>query len=243
MEDRRFDWLVKSLAIGTNRRSVLKGILGLGGAATVGGTLLQSGTEAASRPTPTPKPVKCPGNQHWDGAKCTCTSGETCGAGCCLIGSECCDGSCCFGHCYGEELCCSYDNWCDAAGECCPEGATCCGEQGCVVIEDGDCGCGGECPDGFECCGGQCCASGFCAGELCCALGACGGVCLSDEAQECCDGVEYNPDVEGCCSGAVYSTARNVCCEGVVPAGSCCVNEDCGSCGNCVDHRCSSPRC
>ena len=165
MDDRRFDALVKSLASGKSRRSILKGFVGLGGAAALGSALRDPGAEAARRPTPTPRPVKCPGSQQWDGTKCACTTGETCGPDCCLIGSECCDGACCFGHCYGEELCCSYDNWCDAANQCCQDGETCCGEQGCVRIEEGDCGCDGECPQGFECCGGQCCATGFCAGE------------------------------------------------------------------------------
>ena len=63
MDDRRFDSLVKSLAGGASRRAVLKGLLGLGGAAAVGGTLLEGPAEAARRPTPTPTPLRCPGNQ------------------------------------------------------------------------------------------------------------------------------------------------------------------------------------
>ena len=54
MDDRRFDSLVKALAEGKNRRSVLKGLLGLGGAALVGSTVLEADSEAARRPTPTP---------------------------------------------------------------------------------------------------------------------------------------------------------------------------------------------
>jgi len=40
MDDRRFDAFAKSLASGTNRRKLLKGLLGFGGIAVAGGTLL-----------------------------------------------------------------------------------------------------------------------------------------------------------------------------------------------------------
>jgi hypothetical protein len=63
VDDRRFDSLAKSLSAGKSRRSVLKGLLGLGGTAVVSGTLVERETEAARRPTPTSTPVKCPGNQ------------------------------------------------------------------------------------------------------------------------------------------------------------------------------------
>lgn len=236
MENRDFDSLVKSLARGANRRSVLRAMLGLGGAAAAGSVLRGAEVDAARRPTPTPKPVVCPGSQHWNGSACVCTTGETCGSACCLMGSECCDGACCFGHCYGEELCCSYDNWCDAAGECCPDGATCCGEQGCVVIEEGDCGCGGECPEGFECCGGQCCSSGYCAGGICCAFGVCGDVCREDPLQVCCGGVPYIPET-------------HYCCDGIVVEGECCASSGCGDelecCGSycCVIGSCVGEAC
>lgn len=179
--------------------------------------MLETGADAAPRPTPTPKPVQCPGSQHWDGTKCACASGEICGPACCLIGSECCDGACCFGHCYGEELCCAYDNWCDATGECCPVGTTCCGELGCIPGDT--CGCLAGCPDGFECCGGECCASGYCANEWCCALGTCAGACLTGEN-------------EGCCAGSVYDKTTHVCCDEELISGNCCDTSECtASCG------------
>lgn len=236
MDSQRFDSLVKSLAAGTSRRSVLKGVLGLGGAAIAGGTLLERGAEAARRPTPTPKPITCPGSQHWNGSACVCTTGETCGSACCLIGSECCDGACCFGHCYGEELCCSYDNWCEAAGECCPDGATCCGEQGCVVIEEGDCGCDGSCPEGFECCGGQCCSTGYCAAGICCAFGVCGDSCRDDPLQVCCNGVLYDPETQYCCDGTVVE--GECCASGGCPEGFECCNGGC-----CAEGLCSNDGC
>jgi hypothetical protein len=64
MEDKRFDSIARQLGSGSSRRSVLKGLLGIGGVATVG--LIDHGqTEAARRgyagpfgpPTPTCTPV------------------------------------------------------------------------------------------------------------------------------------------------------------------------------------------
>lgn len=85
MDDRRFDAIVKSLAEGKSRRTVLKGILGLGGAALAGGALLEGDTDAARRPTnPTPTPVKCPGQQVVCGNTCCCPTGQSkCGPDCC----------------------------------------------------------------------------------------------------------------------------------------------------------------
>jgi hypothetical protein len=119
MDDRRFDALVKSLASGTNRRTLLKGILGLGGAAIVGGVLLDGNSEAARRGTPSPTPVKCPGNQVPSGGQCVCpaTAPNKCGPDCCTglrtdpyprppTHSECGDNECCFGTYTPEEFCC-----------------------------------------------------------------------------------------------------------------------------------------
>lgn len=253
MDNGRFDSLVKSLASGTSRRSVLKGLLGLGGVVSIGARS-GPGAEAARRPAPTPRPITCPGSQYWDGETCACTSGEVCGSDCCPSGSECCDGACCVGHCYGEELCCPNDNWCDAAGACCPDGATCCDELGCIVFEEGDCGCAGECPDGFECCGGQCCATGYCAGVVCCALGVCGDICLGHEDQACCDGLIYFPGFQYCCDGHIIEgeccvsggcAEGSECCGGTCCPSGACAGEVCcefGACGGeCLasdNHRC-----
>src|SRR5688572_16146533 len=118
MDDRRFDSLVKALATGTSRRSVFKGLLGLGSVAVVG-ALRDDGADAARRPTPTPTPIRCPGRQVPVGGVCTCPADapQKCGPDCCNpagIGpghSECCDNACCFGICYGEELCCAETNF------------------------------------------------------------------------------------------------------------------------------------
>ena len=62
MDDRRFDSLTRALAQGTSRRTLIKGLLGLGGIAAAGVVVRNEGpAEAAVRRTPTPTPVRCPG--------------------------------------------------------------------------------------------------------------------------------------------------------------------------------------
>lgn len=236
METNRFDSLVKSLANGASRRSVLKGLVGLGGAAAVTSAFLEPEANAARRPTPTPKPITCPAGKHWDGTQCVCTTGGACGPECCHVGTECCDNACCFGHCYGEELCCPYENWCAAASECCAAGETCCDEQGCILIEDGDCGCDGACPDGFERCGSQCCAHGYCAGTTCCAIGVCGDACLVNEGDLCCGIQPYDPQVSYCCDGTL--SAGECCTFEACEAGFECCNDDCCPAGHCASEGC-----
>ena len=51
MDDRRFDSFAKALAEGKSRRTVLKGLLGLGGAALAGSVILDGDSEAARRPS------------------------------------------------------------------------------------------------------------------------------------------------------------------------------------------------
>lgn len=201
MDDRRFDSLVKSLAGGMSRRAVLKGFLGLGGAAVVSGTVLEEGTDAAPRPTPTPKPVKCPGQQTWNGTKCVCPAGlSQCvpngGPACCNSGvapgtptySECCDNACCVGHCYGEELCCAYPHtWCEATHECCPlDQPYCCGD-GCCSTPCCNTTAGSVCCEGStpKCCPNDVCipASGCCTDDDCPGCQSCENhICVDDRA-------------------------------------------------------------
>ena len=91
MDHRRFDSITKQLGSGSSRRSVLKGLLGVGGIAATG-LVIHGQTEAARRGfsgptfpslhTPTPTPAPTP----------TCiANGDPCDifdpAGCC---SQCC---------------------------------------------------------------------------------------------------------------------------------------------------------
>jgi hypothetical protein len=134
MEDRRFDALARALASGSSRRQLLKGVLGLGGVSFGAAAMVSTGTresEAARRPTPTPRPVKCPGRQVPVDGVCRCPDGYTkCGPDCCPDGkAECCDNACCYGTCYGEELCCPTEHLvCE--GECVAE---CCTSLDCPI--------------------------------------------------------------------------------------------------------------
>lgn len=139
MDDRRFDHLTRSLAQAGSRRTLIKGLLGLGGSAVIGGMVHQSEALAARRPAPTPAPIRCPGTQVWNGTACACTIGTTCGPACCTGASQCCDNACCDGTCYGEELCCPA-GYVVCNGQCLPPGA--CeqcreGAAECVIPEGG----------------------------------------------------------------------------------------------------------
>ncbi len=163
MDGSQFDRLTRAFGSGTSRRAIVKAALGLSGAA-VAGSQLTLGTSAARRPTPTPKPPSCPGQQYWDGSKCVCPGNTSqCGPDCCPAGAECCDNACCYGECFGEE-------------RCCPTGSFVCN---------------GECLPFFE---GACCSDSDCGeGELC-ASGVCQSICAEDGAScssntDCCSGI------------------------------------------------------
>lgn len=243
MDDRRFDSLVKALAEGSSRRSLLKGLLGLGGVAVAGSSLRESNVEAARRPTPTPKPPTCPGKQTPQGGQCVCIAPpapgtQKCGPDCCNptgvgpLHSECCDNACCYGHCFGEELCCPTDNYCPGANRaqdlCCPDGERCCGAGAsgnvCVDLAAGQCCSTGDCgsPGPGEC--ARECVAGLCVpvvcseGQICCE-GACVSsqsfvACPSDPAG-CCDlsAGENCCGAGGCCPGNLCNEIGGVCCE------------------------------
>lgn len=238
MDDRRFDSLVKAMATGTNRRSLFKGLLGLGGAAVVGTSLQGSEADAARRPTPTPKPITCPGSQIWNGSACVCpgTAPDKCGPDCCTESitlpdtpgySECCDNACCFGHCYGEELCCDYPLvFCEAQNECCfADDNQCCGSTGCCdtaccPIADGSNAC---CEDPTpRCCGGDACipADGCCSDDECSGCQTCQNHICADDNDQC----------AGCldCVQAACVTNNGNCEDGLV-----CTDNICGADGNC----------
>ncbi len=197
MDNNRFDALTRSFASSGNRRRFLRGLLGLGGAAATGTVLAQT-TEAARRPTPTPKPPSCPGQQTWQNGACVCPPNTSvCGPDCCPAGAQCCDNACCYGTCYGPELCCpSAQEWCDVTGECCAAGEICCPGVGCRAPENccipscdgstcGSDGCGGTC----SCADGKVCDQGSCicpSGTITCSDGACRVCCdYSNQSAEC----------------------------------------------------------
>lgn len=163
MDDRRFDAFVRLLATGSSRRQLVKGLLALGGVAAAGARVPSA--EAARRPTPTPRPVTCPGQQTLQDGVCACPPNTTgCGPDCCPAGAQCCDNACCYGVCVGEELCCT---------PVCAEGAC------------GDDGCGGTCP----CSPDKVCSQGACvcpSATAPCPDGVCRQCCeLSNTSPEC----------------------------------------------------------
>ena len=225
MDDRRFDALTKALAKSANRRGLLKGLFGLGGAAIAGEVLGPGDSEAARRPTPTPAPPKCPGNQTWNGSKCVCPAGlSQCipngGPACCndvTIApgapgySTCCDNACCQGTCYGEELCCPTNN--RSGGEF-PIPPT---HRICNTTSGPEC-----CPFDDECCVVDGCCSTVCYGgaanaNYCCPVGDfCAGGSETDGI--CCTGSTT------CCHGG---TNQRICLDLSAP-NTCCNEGDCG---------------
>ena len=219
MDDRRFDSLTKALARGQSRRSVLKGLLGLGGAAAISGTLLDGSAEAARRPTPTPKPVKCPGNQTWNSTSNTCVCPSTLsqcnangGPACCNDQlatpgdpgySTCCDNACCNGTCYGEELCCRTNS---RAGGLPPTHEFCDGT--CVDLTvAGNCCDDGDCDDPCQIC--------------------------NHASHICVDRCDAQTQI--CCTGQVG--------PGVCFTGNCCDNSDCPSIDACNTNTCRDHQC
>jgi hypothetical protein len=232
MDGHRFDTLVRSLASGTSRRKILKGILGIGaGAAAARGSV-----EAARRPTPMPKPVICPPPKVPSGGECVCPGGtSTCGPDCCPNGqAECCDNACCYGECFGEELCCpSSRQFCAVSGECCPEEWRCCPGFGCIPL--GGCCDVSECQDRdcyiHECGPNHTCDYAF--------------DCRDDGTEICCVGL--GPCLEdGTCACAGHCEISGECCE---PGQRCCPNFGCvpevGCCeiGDCDVRECHTFDC
>jgi len=261
MDNRSFDTFVKAVASGVNRRTLLKGLLGLGGTAV--GASQFGEAHAARRPTPTPKPAKCPGVQVPVNGVCTCpgSAPDKCGPDCCNpagIGashSECCDNACCYGVCYGEELCCPYPRvHCPAdhvsRDLCCDEGSLCCGEGTatpfCVPDLPGACCADSDCPQVGTACGAcvdnlctvlpcgacQACSNGECVG---CELAGYG-CCNSDDAcVECCLSEQCGPYFD--CDLYICEPCEV---EGRVPCGEPPCIEGPGSRANCCCEACNS---
>ncbi|MGD9712488.1 MAG: prealbumin-like fold domain-containing protein [Thermomicrobiales bacterium] len=134
MDGKRFDHLTRLVGAGASRRSILKGLLGLGGAAISGAFAAEQadarsiGTRPSipSRPSTTPPPTTttpapCPGQQQCPGSTLCCDVGT-----CARSGNQtiCCDGS--NGHgtvVCGLDCCDSPYECCD--NECCADGHIC----------------------------------------------------------------------------------------------------------------------
>ena len=200
MDDRQFDSLTKSLAVGRTRRQALKGLIGLGGAVVVGSITLGRHTEAARRSLLTPTPQTCPGSQVWNGSACVCLSGTLCGPACCTAGANCCDGACCAGICYLEEFCCPNGNRLCADGACLPPGS-CCGDSECPPVGCHEVACNdGTCEQfEFDCrLGTNCCPTG----NVC--LSETGRCCVPNNAELCkdhCGPTQNNCGQTIACSG------------------------------------------
>lgn len=222
------DGLAKALASGGSRRSVLKGLFGLGGATALDHA---SGAQAARRPTPAPKPVSCPGPQVRDRARCGCPTGFDFGPDCYETPEQCCDNACCPAGsvCISEELCCPAQQVCPdyPGGPCCPDGLLCCpGGDGCFDPDGGYC-IDADCPS--DSCNLVSCQDNSCIyqhlpdGTDCGDCAACQG---GDCTRTCDDGT--------CC------TDDDVCVDRM--AGGCCDNSDCPSdaCNPalCENHQC-----
>lgn len=131
MDDRRFDVLVKSLAAGRSRRQMLRGMLGLGGAAVVTAAALPGDARAARRGYGgPPRPGACV--PTCDGTTC---GGNGCGGTCaCRHGLVCIEGTAlCAWPCFGSDQC-SGDCHCDPESNVCASnhlGAACSGVEDC----------------------------------------------------------------------------------------------------------------
>ena len=138
MDDRRFDSLARSLAAGRSRREVIKGMLGLGGAAVAGIALASDDAQAARRgfsgptlPTPTCVP-QCAGavcgGDGCGGACGECSGTATCFEGACFRSCDpsgpSCDSAC---HCDAINFVCVFDQpvGTDCAANGCPTGSFC----------------------------------------------------------------------------------------------------------------------
>lgn len=251
VDDRRFDSLIRSLGAGASRRSVFKGLLGLGGA-VAGGIMLDERGEAARRPAPAPKPVSCPGRQVSTNGQCACppATPHKCGPDCCTGTSndpyprppthtECCDNACCDGSCYGEELCCPTNpragemppthQLCQSADygiECCPYDHDCCSVDGCCATDcyGGSDGASFCCPAADICRGGSQTADSCCTGTTsCCGDGTNDNVCLDLSEDGACCSVSNCPPNNTC--------EHNRC---VPPP----CNPECDSTQTCIDNEC-----
>lgn len=228
MDGRRFDQFTRLLSNGTSRRSIVKGLLGLGGIAVTGSQIDEAAgaRTARTRPTIPPPPppgpttttsttaAPCPGQEQCANSSLCCPIGTCARSGAAAI---CCDGT--LGH--GDTVCgleCCQDPQQCCDGECCGEMAVCLNRVFPGVPEEYCCPAALTCDDG--CCDGECYVplgapltiNGFPIADdffdrECCPPG--GTVCQGDANASCCDdrteqccqqsGIAFCAPIEGCC--------------------------------------------
>ena len=201
MDGNRFDHLTRTFASGRSRRSLLKGLLGLGGVAAT--TLLPDNDVNARRSSsssPAPPPA-CPGQVVCPDANHCCNADQcnTAQGRCCPVGTLPCDGGCCEpcgGTQCGLECCDSALQCCD--GECCAGGYSCLTQvfPGSAQVDEETC-----CRDDLVC---------DTASEKCCA-----------EWERCCprDGAFYCIPADGCCSADDCAAPADPCLQSICPVG------------------------
>jgi hypothetical protein len=256
VDDPAFDRLAKVVATRQNRRSLVKGLLGLGGAAAIGGTDSDDPASAQiSGPLPDITPIAI------------CPPFRRCGADCCGLSETCCNGVCCT---RGEQCC---DPPGLAAPICLPEDA-CCTDADCTDFDDpANCKAGAcnqkthKCravdtcrADGLACCPGrtegtcydpaveccptcesgscQTCVDGRCTGceepESCCVIGDFEGCLDLTVENSCCTSADCDFDDPAICQ---VSVCRDFKCE---PASYCDVDDQCCA-GLCIPGDAACP--
>jgi hypothetical protein len=247
MDDKKFDGLTKLFGSGSSRRTILKGLLGIGGA-TVTGTAAAGEVDArqvgGTRPTIPPPPPQTTTTTTTTAAPCPA------GQGLCPNSTLCCPTGTC-----GREgttaVCCASPDLRTTSGECCASPLQRC---------DTDC-CPGDSicltrvwPEGPHIEEETCCPYAQTCDEQCCE-----GTCYDPEG-----GVgpaqTGNPDFDRLCcppEGTVCEGSEGtLCCEGATPqcclragvavcvaADACCTDEDCTAFAdpaNCLDGICNT---
>ncbi len=213
MDGQRFDRLTRALATGTSRRTILKGLLGAGGAAVSGSVVADQADARVIGARPTVPPAQQPSGCQLPNQLC---GGECCGPGLCKS-NHCCSSpthTWCGDRCWPESQCTSSGIPCSDGQKVC--GSTCCpANASCARSGNSDICCNpdsGQAPCGFECCAtaAQCCDRECCPdGSVCIGNGYC---CPFEQM---CGGI--------CCNGPGQRCCHDVCIE----AGQCCGDDEC----------------
>ncbi len=261
MDNQRFDALTRAFAMGTSRRTAIKGIFG----GAVGVAVATTRLDRAGAQTCEER-VDCENVQQ---ESCTdiCPEGSQPGNNrglsgvCCTGNGLCCSNNCVNGVCDGTEPECSSDGDCGACQEC--EGGACvdltccdsecepcssCVDDGCVPYaeycpETQQCyntGTGGCCYDNE--CGCGACVQGQCTIPACCSDEDCpGGSCVNGECviEVCFERIDcvnvQQPSCPHLCPAGSFPGSNNRALDGV-----CCQGNGNGTCcsNNCVDGIC-----